>query len=255
VVAIGRNPEKLMGLGEEQVQCDFDDPNLTLENSPIKTGDLMVLSAGVRFVTKILTLCPPDIKQLVVLGTARHLSAYPGDTGLAMRGAINILQAQTINWTLLAPTMIYGAAGENNVKRMAKLIRRFGVVPLPGGGKNMLQPIHTLDVVEAVVLAADNDEVSRKIIHISGPEAITNKTFLEEIAKAIGKPVKILALPKELMIALAFVTRFVPGVPTITGEEVERLLEDRSIDISEMKNNLGLHPRPLKEGLAETFGI
>ena len=144
-------------------------------------------------------------------------------------------------------------AGENNVKRMAKLITRFGVVPLPGGGKNLLQPIHTLDVVEAVVLAATNEAANKKTIHIAGPEPITNKKFLEEIAKTLEKKVIIINLPKWLMKMLAFVTKFVPGIPTITAEEVERLLENRSVDVSDMKNILILKPRPLKDGLAETF--
>ena len=253
VIAVGRDLKKLNSLGDETFVCDFDDPDLGISNTPIKSGDLVVLSAGVRFVPKILSLCPPDINRLIVLGSTRYLSAYPGSGGLAMREAIEILQSQNINWTLLAPTMIYGAAGENNVKRMAKLIRRFGVVPLPGGGKNLLQPIHTLDVVEAVVLAADNEAVNKKTIHIAGPEAITNKKFLEEIAKALGKRVLIINLPKWLMLILAFVTKFVPGVPIITAEEVERLLEDRSVDTSDMKNILGLQPRSLKDGLKETF--
>lgn len=254
VVAVGRSLKKLRGLGEEMAICDFADPDLGPATSPVKSGDIVVLSAGVGFVSKILTLCPPDINRLVVLGTARHLSKYPGDTGIAMLDAINLLQGQSINWTLLAPTMIYGAAGENNVKRMAKLIRRFGVVPLPGGGKNLLQPIHTLDVVEAVVRAATSDSANKKLIHIGGPESITNKYFLEQIAKAIDKNVKILNLPKPIMLMLAFVTRFIPGVPSITNEEVERLLEDRSVDISDMKNLLGMDPIPLDKGLAETFG-
>ena len=255
VVAVGRNKEKLSALGGDcvQVQCDFDDPSINLENGPIKSGDVVVLSAGVRFVPKIISICPPDIKRLVVLGTARHLSKYPGDTGLAMREAMKLLAETDLNWVLLAPTMIYGAAGENNVKRMAKLISRFGVVPLPGGGKNLLQPIHTSDVVKATVIAASIDGVVGKVIHIAGPEPVTNKKFLEEIATAIGKRLIVIALPKWLMLTLAFITRFIPGVPTISADEVERLLEDRSVDASDMKNILGLKPRPLKEGLAETF--
>jgi len=253
VVAVGRNPEKIDGLGDEVFICDFNDPGLTVKSGPIISGDVVVLSAGVRFTPKIISICPPDIKKLVILGTARHLSKFPGDTGLAMSEAIKILPKTELNWVLLAPTMIYGAAGENNVKRMAKLITSFGVVPLPGGGKNLLQPIHTADVVEAVVMAVDSSAASKKVIHIAGPEPITNKKFLEEIATAIGRRLIIIALPKSLMLTLAFITRFIPGVPTISADEVERLLEDRSVDIADMKNILGLKPRPLKEGLAETF--
>ncbi len=36
---------------------------------------------------------------------------------------------------MLHPTMIYGAQGEDNVQRLARLLRRLPVVPLPGGGR------------------------------------------------------------------------------------------------------------------------
>ena len=37
--------------------------------------------------------------------------------------------------------MIYGAEGEDNVRRLAALLRRLPVVPLPEGGRALVQPI------------------------------------------------------------------------------------------------------------------
>ena len=51
---------------------------------------------------------------------------------------------------MLHPTMIYGAQGEDNVQRLAALLRRLPFVPLPGGGRALVQPIHQDDVTRAI---------------------------------------------------------------------------------------------------------
>ena len=47
---------------------------------------------------------------------------------------------------LLHPTMIYGAEGEDNVQRLAAVLRRLPIIPLPAGGSALVQPIHQSDV-------------------------------------------------------------------------------------------------------------
>jgi hypothetical protein len=55
------------------------------------------------------------------------------------------------------------------------------------------------------------------------------------------------------LIALAALTRFIPGAPTVTGAEIRRLLEDKAFDIGPMRTVLGVTPISLQEGLALTF--
>jgi hypothetical protein len=53
--------------------------------------------------------------------------------------------------------------------------------------------------------------------------------------------------------ALAPLTKFIPGVPQVRPDEVRRLLEDKAFDITEMRAELRIDPIPLPEGLARTF--
>jgi len=156
-------------------------------------------------------------------------------------------------WVLLHPTMIYGAAGENNVQRMAALIRRFHIIPLPGGGRSLIQPIHINDVAEAVMSATDKPVLSRAVIHLGGPEAVPYWKFLHDIADASGTWVKVPSIPVSLLRLAARLTALVPGIPAITDAEVLRLLEDKDVDVNEMKDVLGVTPRSLEQGLSETF--
>jgi uncharacterized protein YbjT (DUF2867 family) len=149
--------------------------------------------------------------------------------------------------------MIYGAQGENNVHRIAGLIKRFSVIPLPGGGKSLIQPIHVDDVVEAVVRALGAPQALGQAIPIAGPQAVSYADFVRAIACAIGRRVWIVALPYPVMGALAWMTTIVPGVPSIKNTELQRLLEDKSVETQSMADVLGLTPRPLDEGLQQTF--
>lgn len=251
VLSLGRNRRVLDGLpGGTRVhdlQENYNDAQF------IRAGDRVINAAHASHTSAILQLCPPDIERLVVIGSTRYLTAIADERADEVRAAAKVLLDSTLPWVLLHPTMIYGAAGENNVQRMATLIRRFHIVPLPGGGEALIQPIHINDVVEAVMRATQKPGLNRIVVHLGGPEAIPYWKFLHGIADASGSWVKVPPVPATLLRLAALMTAFVPGIPTITSAEVLRLCEDKDVDISEMKNILEVMPRPLKQGLAETF--
>ena len=78
--------------------------------------------------------------------------------------------------------------------------------------------------------------------------------FRSAVALASGaRQPHILTVPAGPLIGLAALTRFLPGVPTIEGAEIRRLLEDKAFDIGPMRDVLGFTPLSLREGLALTF--
>jgi nucleoside-diphosphate-sugar epimerase len=251
MVLIGRRREVLAHLPGETLVLDL----LKAEpgDSPIRPGDVVINAAHARYTRAIVRLCPSTISRLVVLGSTRHLTRFADEAAEQVRDAAHFLQHQDLPWVLLHPTMIYGAQGENNVHRIAGLIKRFSVIPLPGGGKSLIQPIHVDDVVEAVVRALGAPQALGQAIPIAGPQAVSYADFVRAIACAIGRRVWIVALPYPVMGALAWMTTIVPGVPSIKNTELQRLLEDKSVETQSMADVLGLTPRPLDEGLQQTF--
>jgi nucleoside-diphosphate-sugar epimerase len=156
---------------------------------------------------------------------------------------------------MLHPTMIYGAAGEDNVQRLAALLRRLPVVPLPGGGRSLVQPIHQDDVTRSIRAALDYDWIGPSSMVVAGPEAVSYGTFVRAVAAAAGlrRPL-IVPVSGGLLVALAPLSRWIRSLPDVRPEEVRRLLEDKAFDITEMRRVLGIEPVPLGEGLARTFG-
>jgi uncharacterized protein YbjT (DUF2867 family) len=155
---------------------------------------------------------------------------------------------------MLHPTMIYGAQGEDNVQRLAALLRRLPMMPLPGGGRFLVQPIHQGDVTRCIRAALDVAWTSPASLVIAGPEPVRYADFVRAVATAAGlrRPF-ILPFPAAPLIAAAGLTRHVTVLPTIQPEEIRRLTEDKAFDIADMLAILRVRPISLAQGLALTF--
>ena len=155
---------------------------------------------------------------------------------------------------MLHPTMIYGAAGEDNVRRLAALLRRLPIVPLPGGGAALVQPIYQDDLTQCILAALRRGWDKPRCIVIAGPDAMPYADFVRAIASAAGlRAPRILPVPAWALMAATAVTGL-PGLPTIRPAEIRRLMEDKAFDTGDMRQLLGVTPRPLRDGLAQTFG-
>jgi nucleoside-diphosphate-sugar epimerase len=201
----------------------------------------------------VLAASPPEAR-FVFLGSTRKFTRWPDAHGTGVIAGESAFLASGRSGVMLHPTMIYGAAGEDNVQRLAALLRRLPIVPLPGGGRSLVQPIHQDDVSRAIRAALDRDWDGPRSMVIAGPEAVSYAEFVGAVAAAAGLPRPgIVSVPARLLPALASSTRWLPGIPYIRPDEVRRLLEDKAFDITEMRRALGIDPIPLVEGLAHTF--
>jgi nucleoside-diphosphate-sugar epimerase len=213
----------------------------------------VVSCAHARHAGAIVAAAPPDAR-LVLLGSTRKFTRWPDDHGRGVLAGERAFLAAGRRGVMLHPTMIYGAQGENNVQRLAALLRRLPVVPLPGGGRALVQPIHQDDVTAAVRAALAIDWDGPATLVIAGPAPLAYADFVRAVAAAAGlRQPAILPVPAGLLSAAAPLARLVPGLPRIGADEIRRLLEDKAFDISAMINTLGVRPQPLEAGLAATF--
>jgi uncharacterized protein YbjT (DUF2867 family) len=196
----------------------------------------------------------PAAATLVFLGSTRKFTKWPDLHGDGVRNGEAAFLASGQRGVMLHPAMIYGAAGENNVQRLAGLLRRLPIVPLPGGGRALVQPIYQDDVTAAIVAALAVDWHGPQSLVIAGPAPLSYADFVRAIAAAAGLPApRIVPLPAAPLRFAAALTRLLPGMPAVGPAEIRRLTEDKAFDIAPMRQILGIEPRPLSEGLARTF--
>ncbi|MHA1566629.1 MAG: NAD(P)H-binding protein, partial [Alphaproteobacteria bacterium] len=206
-----------------------------------------------RFVAPLLAALPGRVSRLVLMGSTRKFTRFNDERAQAVLAGEEAYLASGRPGVMVHPTMIYGVGAENNIERVASIIRRFGVVPLPHGGRSLIQPIHLDDVVRALEAALAESGTSVTSLVLAGHQAVPYAELIRAVGRAIARPVKILPVPASALLGLSWVTGFVPGVPTISPGEVRRLLEDKDFDITEMVRRFGFEPFSLDAGLARSF--
>ncbi|TPG53227.1 NAD(P)-dependent oxidoreductase [Roseomonas nepalensis] len=213
----------------------------------------VVSCAHARHAPAILAAAPEGA-PLVLMGSTRRFSRWRDDHGDGVRRGEAALLESGRPGVILHPTMIYGAEGEDNVQRLAALLRRLPLAPLPGGGAALVQPVHQSDVTRSLLAALRRDWAAPEAVVVAGPAPLHYADFLRAVCRAAGfAPPRVVPLPLAPLLALAPLLRAVPGLPRIRGDELRRLTEDKAFDIGPMRERLGVDPIGLEEGLALTF--
>ncbi len=250
---MARNPVKVTASG---LRCPVMLADLTDAgslNAALSNAEVVVSCAHARFASVILNAAPAA-RRFVFLGSTRRFTLWPDDHGNGVLAGEAAFMASGRPGVMLHPTMIYGATGENNVQRLARLLRVVRVAPLPGGGRSLVQPIHQDDVVACVIAALAIDWKGPNALVVAGPRALTYADFCRAVAKAAGLGrVRVASLPMAFLSALAPLTRLLPFLPSIGPDELRRLGEDKAFPIDDMRRVLGVEPRDLQTGLAQTF--
>jgi uncharacterized protein YbjT (DUF2867 family) len=160
------------------------------------------------------------------------------------------VQSLPASWTLLRPTMIYGDAGDRNLSRLIRFVARSPVVPLPGGGRALVQPVHVEDLGRAAVDALECEAAARREYNLPGAEAAPLRELVLHVASLLGRRVLLLRLPLGLTAAAAGLWHRLGLPPRISSEQVLRLGEDKAFAFDDARRDWGYAPRGFREGLA-----
>ncbi len=213
----------------------------------------VVNTAHARWAPALIAAAEPDA-SFVLMGSTRRFSRWPDDHGDGVRAGEAAFLASGRRGVMLHPTMIYGAQGENTVQRLAAMVARLPVAPLPGGGRALVQPIYQDDVTRSLMAALQRDWDGPRTVVVAGPTPMPYRDFLRAVAGAAGlRAPPILPIPAQPLRLAAPLTRFIPGLPSVTADEIRRLTEDKAFDVAPMREQLGIVGRSLEDGLALTF--
>jgi len=231
--------------------ADLTDPSAL--RKALADATHVVSTAHARHAQAILAAAPAAAK-FIFLGSTRKFTRFPDAHARGVLAGEATFLASGRPGVMLHPTMIYGAQGEDNVQRLAALLRRLPFVPLPGGRRALVQPIHQSDVTRAMLAALARDWAGPTTLVIAGPNPLAYADFVRAVAAAAHlAPPRIISVPATLLLAAAPLTRL-PFVPRVRRSEIRRLLEDKTFSIAPMREHLGVEPLRLADGLGRTFG-
>ena len=145
--------------------------------------------------------------------------------------------------------MIYGAPGDRNLSRLLALLPRVPVLPVPGGGRHLQQPVHVADVADAVLNAVERPAAAGHCYDVAGPEPLSFTELLRSCAREAGSRTRLVPVPLAPLVAAARCYEVLSARPRIRAEQLQRLAEDKVFAISDAIRDLGYAPRPFADGI------
>lgn len=177
---------------------------------------------------------PPDPHGPYALSKAeaeQGLQAIARDTGMAV--------------TIIRPPLVYGPGVKANFLRLIQLVDRG--IPLPFGRvSNRRSFIYAGNLGSAIHTCLSHPAAANRTFLVADGEAISTPALIEDIAKALGKPARLLPIPPNML-------RW--GLAAIGKQAAaERLLGSLYLDPQTIQRDLQWSPPFSRaEGLAETI--
>ncbi len=150
-----------------------------------------------------------------------QISALGVGTGIAVpymsskQAADDFLQTLDLDWTILRPSLIYGADGAST-----KMFMRLAMLPLfmlPGAGKQMVQPVHVDELALAIVhllALPEGTPPLRSVIDCVGPESVSLAALISSYRTQSGKSSPtILSVPTPMLWLMAKLGDRIPAMP------------------------------------------
>ncbi len=248
-LALSRTPRSDERIG--WYRGDLHEPDL-LKLPPFST--LYCTADAVLLAEALPRLIHPALKRLVAFSSTSVITKQDSEVAsehamiqrlaAAEQQLAKLCEQHGIGWTILRPTLIYAEGRDTNITPLSRLIRRFGFMPLVGGGSGLRQPVHAEDLAIAAIAAAETDAAVNKFYSLPGPETVTYREMMGRVFDGLSLPRRFVSVPPWLWRAA-----FVAVHPLFPGANVAmgiRMMKDMTFDATPAVKDLGWKPRDFR---------
>lgn len=251
-LAVSRSPREsndavawLRGHLPDACPAGIDDAQLLISFGPLEALASWLQRAHV-----------PGLRRVVATSSmsadSKRASPVAAERALAQRlreaeaAVAQTCEQRGIGWTILRPTLIYGAGTDGSLTPIARRAMRWRVFPLPAG-TGLRQPVHAQDLALAVLAALETPITLDRIVQIGGGERLSAALMFARVRA--GLPVRTLPLP----VPAFATTAAARTLPSLRGP-LSRLREDLIADNSDLERLLGVQPRGFHPD-AQSWGL
>jgi nucleoside-diphosphate-sugar epimerase len=192
-----------------------------------------------------------ELDRALFISTTALFTQLPAPTKRIREDAEKHITESCLNWTILRPTMIYGDVDDRNMFRLLEFLKKSPIVPVPGDGKALQQPIHVKDLARAIVDAFFSENTHCKAYNLSGATAMSFDEIIDTACFALQVRRKKIHFPLHLV---RWPLRFYEKVstnPRLKEEQVLRLDENKAFSHNQAREDFGFSSRHYSEGIHE----
>lgn len=221
---------------------------------PVLPALSAIISFGpLRALTEWLAQAPPDGAPRVIATSSmsaetKRDSAVPAEREISRQlraGEVALAAACARHgcaWTVLRPTLVYGAGLDQSLSPIARRALRTRVFPMPAG-RGLRQPVHADDIAQAVLAALECPAAGGRILPIGGGERLPCAEMFARVRRSLPRATVAVPLP-------AWLLRWGQWAwPPLRGP-LSRLDRDLVADNGELQRLLHVQPRPFQPDAA-----
>lgn len=179
----------------------------------------------------------------------KHASGDAGERDVARRlraAETSLFAAATARGeaaTVLRPTLVYGAARDATLTRIARLAQRFGRFALPRDARGLRQPVHVDDLADAALAACRSAPARGRGYDLPGGETVPYDEMVGRVLACLSPPPRLYLLPMPLFRALLAAARAGGIARDLTGDAIARMRDDLAFDAGPAARDFGYAPR------------
>jgi len=148
--------------------------------------------------------------------------------------ADDYLIQSTLDYLIIKPSLIYGEGGESY--RFFKKLSNLPLIPLIGGGQQMIQPVHIGVLVNVITTYLKSSIKGQKIIDVVGPKAISYQHWMQSLRTKNTK-IRFLSIPFKLMMFIAKIANLF-GAKLLSPDNLTMLKQNNTADVKPLQNFL-----------------
>jgi uncharacterized protein YbjT (DUF2867 family) len=251
VRAITRDPALIPVTVRRQMEiCRADLTQPAEAREAVRGAGAVVAMTHIRLAPHIIrAMTAEGVRRGVFMSSTRRFTRFPEETARAVVSGEEAVMQSGLDWTIIRASMIYGGKRDNNIEHLVNWLRRLPVHPLPAGGRMLWQPVFTWDVVAAIEAAIERESTIGKAYTVAGPTPISYREMVETILRIMGRRCLLVPVPLGLLRLAAVILGKIMERPPVRMDQIQRLLEDKTFDISDAVRDLDFHPVPFEEGI------
>jgi uncharacterized protein YbjT (DUF2867 family)/uncharacterized membrane protein YphA (DoxX/SURF4 family) len=188
------------------------------------------------------------VRRVIQISALGADGAAVSDYHRSKHAADRALMDQPLDWAVVQPSLVYGAGGTSAA--LFDALASLPVLPLPGDGRQLVQPVHIDDLVAAVLRLAESPATLHCVLPVVGPQSMTLREFLGALRLLLGhRPTLPIPVPLPLVRLGARLATVLPG-SLLDAETLAMLERGNTGDPSTLTSLLGRKPRPVREFIA-----
>jgi nucleoside-diphosphate-sugar epimerase len=206
------------------------------------------MAAGVKhfiFISSIGAMATLSDRLLTENSPCHPDTPYGKSKLAAEQSLIDLASSSSMTWTILRPTLVYGAGNPGNMASLVKLIQRG--LPLPFGLVNNRRSfVYVGNLVDAIIVCLTHPHAKNQIFLIGDGQDLSTPELIYKIATCLNLSVFLVPVPPILLKLAGWggeMAKFVLKRPLpIDRSIVERLLGSLAVDSSRIRTMLDWQP-------------